>query len=85
MGFLAFGPGGAFVLARAQTAAAPAPPAATARATAVAPGRVLIGLDSNPPPTEGYDEKSRRNRARIAASAGVNYVYTHPKWTEAVV
>jgi hypothetical protein len=90
-GFLAFGQGpSAFVLTGAPATAArdagarvaPAPPAGSARAGGASGGRVLIGLDSNPPPNEGYDDRSKRNRARMAAQTGVNYVYTHPKWTE---
>ncbi|MBZ0250367.1 MAG: hypothetical protein K8F93_11985 [Burkholderiales bacterium] len=95
-GFLAFGQGdGAFVLSRATSAPPPPTPSAAAAPWAPAsegparPGaapvveRMRVGLDSNPPPTEGYDEASRLNRARMAARAGVNYVYAHPKWTEA--
>lgn len=92
-GFLAFGRGpDAFLLTgqsrTAPVAAAPAAPRPSAGAPvqlgeAAAPQRVLVGLDANPPPNEGYDEASRRNRFGMATRAGVSYLYIHPKWTEA--
>jgi hypothetical protein len=92
VGFVQFGQGrGAFQLASFSTGsittASPSRGAESAkpvdRTTAAKEGNsVLIGLDANPTPPEGYDNRAKQNRMAMAVESGVKFQYLHPKWNE---
>ena len=94
IGFVQFGQGkGAFLLRAHEglndnaRASAPPNPFSSPRPVSTPSGikpssSVLIGLDANLTPNEGYTDSSKKNRFRMAKDTGVNYVYLHPKWQE---
>jgi hypothetical protein len=43
---------------------------------------ILIGLDTNPPPTEGYSPETVRKWLQIGVDAGVTQMSMSPKWNE---
>ena len=55
---------------------------APARGLAANGNRVLIGMDANPSPSEGYTPESMKNRFGMAVRSGVSFHYLHPKWNE---
>lgn len=96
VGFVRFGEGeGAFHLTRmpdaspAETAPAHASTAraerqgtASSNASVTPRGRVLVGLDANPTPGDGFSEVARSRSFERAVQAGMTYTSFLPKWVE---
>jgi hypothetical protein len=93
VGFVQFGQGGgAFLLESYSTGGgaprSPEPPREAPSARRAprevnrAGAQVLLGLDANPAPNEGYGSESMRKRFLMAVETGTTYTSFLPKWDE---
>jgi len=90
VGLVQFGEGkDAFILQSRSTGSKPSRPPDIKRDTpraAATPrmgkGTIYLGLDSNPPPNEGYGFEPMRKRFRMALETGITYMSFSPKWDE---
>ncbi|HWP86055.1 MAG TPA: hypothetical protein VNN17_12740 [Terriglobia bacterium] len=44
--------------------------------------RLLVGIDCNPPPNEGFSPAAINKRFQMCVSAGMSFTKIHPKWNE---
>lgn len=85
VGPVQFGEGkGAFVLASAPATGGSSAPIVDSKPPQKQqkPGKVLIGIDANPSPTEGFSASALQSSFKRAADSGMNFTKIHPKWDE---